>query len=64
MQTDVLLLGDLKKPQNVPLGTFEYRAPGSEFSLYLLFALGLQVLNNKTPYIQKHQCFPATSVTI
>lgn len=54
MYTDVLLLGALKQTQSLPLGTFEYRAPGSELSLYLLFALGLQVAYNKTSHIQKH----------
>lgn len=34
-------LKDLKQNQSLPLGTCEYRAPASEFSLHLLFVLGL-----------------------
>lgn len=60
-------LSFLKQNQSLPLGTCEYRAPASEFSLYLLFALGLPAVTKKplypgSPSVVKH--FPVTSVTI
>lgn len=59
-------LRDLKQNQSLPLGTCEYRAPASELSLYLLFALGLPAVRNKplypgTPSVVKR--FPAISIT-
>lgn len=58
-------LRDLKQTQSLPLGTCEYRAPASEFRLYLLFALGPPAASNKplSPGSVVKR-FPAIGITI